>query len=239
MIVFVLAAAVTARRSVLAATDNHMPLAFSFGEFGCHGVNNAEGRAHVIDALNEIHAHARGVVFYEGEGGLFFRGDDCDKCNVYGYGSVNNDVHIGRCARNKAAIIHEVLHKLGFQHEQFHPDAGIYVTINESLLPDDWKAQWVGVDPIVYKSKFDICSVMMYEPESIYWPESAVTYTAKGEAEASKCGDEILSKGDIDTLNHVYPHTHHRPWGEEVLAVTMALVFMALVVAVIASVWWP
>jgi hypothetical protein len=240
MIVFLVAAVATARRSVLAATDNTVPLAFTFGEFTCGAVGGEEGRARVIDALNEIHAQAPGVTFYEGVGGVVFKADECDECKVNGYGSVpNNDIQLGRCVTDKSAIIHEVLHKLGFQHEQFHPDAGDYVVVNASLLDSVWRAQWFNSEAIVYQRPFDICSVMMYPAESSFWPEGAVTYTARGQAALAECGSSILSEGDIATLNHVYPHTHNEGWGGGVLLAVLMIVLLVWGGFLLAAVWWP
>ena len=148
MIVLIAAAAIASRRPSSPTPTTSCPIRYSFGKFGCCRVGQAEGRP--IDALNEIHARAPGVIFKAGDGGIVFEATACDRCYVTSYSSIpNNIVQLGRCVTDKAAIIHEVLHKMGFMREQFHKDAAAFVTVNESLLPPDWRYQWVANHPVL------------------------------------------------------------------------------------------
>lgn len=232
MLAFVLTAAVASRRAVLAYTDYGSPFRFQIGEFLC--TDREYARAAVIDALNEIHSHVKGLAFVEGGGGVVYQGIDCNGCHVWGYSSVNNKVEIGGCVNDKAAIIHETLHKLGFQHEQFHPDAKKFLVVNETMLPEFWRDQWTEPSEITLLKDFDICSIMMYPAESSNWPKDAVRYTAEGLAALAKCDNQYLSKSDIRTLNHIYKDDHHHHSYTAFPIVGFLIIMVAVVLFLIA-----
>jgi len=227
--IVLLAMASPARRAVVAYTDNGPILEYAFGDFAC-GIDVPTASAHVVAALSLISRTTPGLTFTPGPNGLEFVATDCASCNVWGYTSVNNTINLGWCATNLHAIVHEILHKLGFEHEQFHPNAADYVTINTSAMTAEAVVQWDSEPNPIYLSPFDICSVMMYSVEA----EPAVTLTPLGAAALSSCSDAILSASDIVALRAAYPSdTKSSTQPASALAVVIAAGLIAVVALVV------
>lgn len=165
------------------------PVAYRFGHDAC-GARPAVNRAlDHLAAVASINAVERG-------GGIVFQATNCSACNVRG-----RVVETGGC-RSHRDVLHEVFHGLGFEHEQLHPDAGRYMAVDPGRLPAAWAAQWAP-KPNLTAARFDMCSVMMYNPRDPLW-NGAVSLTAEGEAAAAACPAAALSAADAAALRRRY-----------------------------------
>jgi hypothetical protein len=103
-------------------------------------------------------------------------------------------------------IIHEVMHALGFVHEQSRTDRDLHLDILWDNIDDEYKTQFAMVPTGLMKamegSTFDFQSVMLYKPEAFAKRPGMPTMKSKtSEAIAPTPG---LSKQDIDRLFKVY-----------------------------------
>jgi len=94
----------------------------------------------------------------------FFNGGGCWSYVGRG-GREYQKVSIGRGCEYKATVIHELMHALGFHHEQSRPDRDNYVTINLNNIAEDNHSQFAKKkkSQIDYMgSPYDYKSVMHY-----------------------------------------------------------------------------
>ena len=168
-----------------------------------------------------------------------------------------------RCATLKGVVIHELMHTLGFSHEQLHPNRSTFIVVSDdpALYDSAWQEQWRSPLPNASATPFDPCSIMMYPVNSADWRDVAVNYTEAGYAAAAACvvanarhyeyeGSAAafvrrdpanahqmhgLSQGDVMMLNALYPPT------PSLLVVDPTLFFwvllIILVVGVTAVIW--
>lgn len=170
------------------------PITYSYGNHTC------AGSTAVRRALDHVAAAAGGLAFVKGQGGIVFQATDCAVCQIKG-----NVVETGGCHGHRN-VVHEVLHALGFEHEQFHPDAARWLTVDLDRIPAEWRGQWAPRNPAGLKfSPFDICSRMLYSVRDPKW-NNAVALTARGEAAIARCTGATLSAGDTDALRRRYGH---------------------------------
>lgn len=122
------------------------------------------------------------------------------------YYKVQTDVSLAsNCLQSQGLIIHEVVHALGFYHEQSRPDRDSFVVINYENIPlaqkynfDRRKAHQIANVKTVYDYK----SIMHY---------SRTTFTSNGKDTmyakfdpSLNLGSQELSQLDIQELNEVY-----------------------------------
>lgn len=99
-------------------------------------------------------------------------------------------------------IAHEILHSLGFFHEQSRPDRDNYITVYDHLIPNDWKAQFniapgsQGIGP------FDFNSIMAYGSQ--LGPNGPIVMVNKATNEPWLAQRFYLSDGDIAGLAAMY-----------------------------------
>ncbi|MCB0357084.1 MAG: hypothetical protein KDD40_08760 [Bdellovibrionales bacterium] len=104
-------------------------------------------------------------------------------------------------------IIHEILHALGFIHEQSRTDRDNYLEIMWSEIQADFRAQFMKV-PTSYmlgmkNSKFDYRSAMLYQPTAFANNPGTEVMKSKTKNRISPT-QEGLSAGDIERLIQVY-----------------------------------
>ena len=125
-------------------------------------------------------------------------------------------------------MVHELMHTLGFKHEQSRPDRDGYVQIHEDRIEADKEHNFETSIFIIMYGPYDFGSVMHYG-------QCAFSTCADCGADPANCRtisvrqpwtddwqDEIgqrdyLSKGDIATLQCLYPEVptvfvDHNPW---------------------------
>lgn len=104
-------------------------------------------------------------------------------------------------------IIHEILHALGFVHEQSRTDRDEYVEILWDEIQPDFHLQFMQVpDSFMMVNKhtqFDYNSVMLYQPTAFAKSPGQIVMKSKTEEDISPTMDG-LSEGDLQKLNQVY-----------------------------------
>lgn len=103
-------------------------------------------------------------------------------------------------------LLHEIMHTLGYHHEQNRPDRDNYVRINWSCINSDWKDQYKKVDGAKTYSAYDFESVMHYSSyASSIGPCQQITVLPAYAHMQSKLGQRRgLSCGDALGLVRVY-----------------------------------
>jgi hypothetical protein len=107
-------------------------------------------------------------------------------------------------SQGTGSVAHEIMHALGFYHEQQHPDANnagnpVTVTPGESPGPN-----FSALPPDAVLTPYDPDSIMHYGV-GVY---SGGDITSNPGAETGSVGQrENLSQGDIDAINALYPDT--------------------------------
>eukprot|EP00111_Clytia_hemisphaerica_P000918 TCONS_00002686-protein len=110
------------------------------------------------------------------------------------------------CIRNnQGTVLHEMLHAMGFSHEQSRSDRDDYVTINFDNIIEDKKKNFniitVGMLDASLNTKYDYGSVMHYGKTAFTINGLDTITTKNGELIGQRNG---MSSIDIDELNAVY-----------------------------------
>jgi len=114
--------------------------------------------------------------------------------NVIGMESGTKEIHISS-AQPTGTIAHEIMHSLGFFHEQCRPDRDSYITVNMNLIPDDLKYQY-NIHPSSQGiGTFDFESIMLYASNS---------YMKKNNGTGWDYNRSYLSTGDKQGLATLY-----------------------------------
>ena len=104
-------------------------------------------------------------------------------------------------------IIHELMHVLGFIHEQSRSDRDEFVNINWEVIDPDYLSQFTKVPPLLMsvsgKAKFDYNSVMLYESKAFSWEAETPAIESKTPKKISPTR-EGLSAGDLLRIRVVY-----------------------------------
>ena len=195
--------ALSSRRAVVpvAAVPWDMPVRYNF-DAESFGDNAVVAFSTVLDAMAEIEKAARGVTFErDDDAGLLHIVYNESACQSYvGFLSFNEIRLSPRCAASTGIVIHELMHALGFKHEQTHPNRSTFLDVSNrtDLYEDNWYLQWAPYEGRVLATPFDPCSIMMYEPDSELWADHAVNFTEAGLEAAMKC---------IPQNRHLYRYT--------------------------------
>lgn len=85
-------------------------------------------------------------------------------CYVFGIGNTGGaqTVNLGDGCVSQGVIIHEILHKAGFYHEQNRPDRDDFITVNFDNLENSWKSQFRAQGGEVASGTYDFTSIMHY-----------------------------------------------------------------------------
>ena len=143
--------------------------------------------------MAEIEKAASGVTFErDDDAGLLHIVHNETVCSSYvGFLSLNEVRLSPRCAASTGIVIHELMHALGFKHEQDHPNRSTFLDVSNdtTLYKDDWYTQWAPFAGPSIATPFDPCSIMLYEPDSGrgFWEDHAVNFTPAGLQAAMKC----------------------------------------------------
>lgn len=111
-----------------------------------------------------------------------------------------------RCGSQQ--ILHELMHALGFVHEQSRTDRDQYLQVLWENIEEKYQSQFAMVpEPLMesyFGSAFDSKSIMMYEPAAFSKEKDLPTMKLKSGAEIQPVKLN-LSQSDIDRVNKLYP----------------------------------
>ncbi len=102
-------------------------------------------------------------------------------------------------------VIHEIGHAIGLIHEHSRLDRNKYVIVEFSNIIDSEKHNFRR-RPALYKSDFDFNSIMLYN--SFFFSkdrDTMPTILRKNPFGPYEAKREVLSPGDIDVINQIYP----------------------------------
>ncbi|NXC14338.1 MEP1A protein, partial [Corythaeola cristata] len=145
---------------------------------------------------------------YEGESTyvFFIKGSGC--WSMVGDLQTGQNLSIGSGCDHKAIVEHEILHALGFYHEQSRTDRDDYVTIWWDEIISGMEHNFDKYDDTVItdlNTPYDYESVMHYAPYSFNKNDSIPTITAKISAFDDIIGQRLdLSEIDLERLNRMY-----------------------------------
>ncbi|XP_072494153.1 meprin A subunit alpha [Notamacropus eugenii] len=145
---------------------------------------------------------------YEGEESyiIFQKFDGC--WSMVGDQQTGQNLSIGLGCDFKAIVEHEILHALGFYHEQSRSDRDDYVNIWWDEIIPGYEHNFNTYDDSFItdlNTPYDYESLMHYEPFSFNKNESAPTITAKIPAFDDIIGQRLdFSTIDLERLNRMY-----------------------------------
>lgn len=163
----------------------------------------------IQQAIEYFHRHTPlKFIPYEGRGaGLIFK---TDKEHCYSYlGKVVDTglqpIYLGpKC--HWGSIIHEIMHALGFIHEQSRPDRDEYIEILWDNIDPEFTSQFfklpVSMSDSIRGYEFDYQSVMLYPPNAFAKDKNAITI--KSEGAPLRPTREGLSAQDKQRLYEIY-----------------------------------
>ena len=106
-----------------------------------------------------------------------------------------------------AQIIHEIMHALGFFHEQSRPDRDEYLTIHWENIEERYRLQFAVVPPsyleVLGDSAFDFNSVMLYRSHDFALQNQLPTLSSK-KSDPIEPVPYGLSNGDLKRLHRIY-----------------------------------
>ncbi|NXI63980.1 MEP1A protein, partial [Anseranas semipalmata] len=145
---------------------------------------------------------------YEGERNYIFFRKESGCWSMVGDQQTGQNLSIGAGCDYKAIVEHEILHALGFYHEQSRMDRDDYVTIwwDEIITGREHNFQKYDDSFITdLNTPYDYESVMHYAPFSFNKNESIPTITAKIPAFDNIIGQRLdFSAIDLERLNRMY-----------------------------------
>jgi hypothetical protein len=110
--------------------------------------------------------------------------------------------------RGQQEILHEILHALGFVHEQSRPDRDQHVEVVWDHIQEKYRDQFERVPESWMEAErgtaFDFHSIMIYSPEAFAARPGEPTLRAKDAGQAVKPPSEGMSEGDLQRLKRLY-----------------------------------
>ncbi|XP_060114559.1 meprin A subunit alpha-like, partial [Heteronotia binoei] len=145
---------------------------------------------------------------YEGESS-FIRFQKSEGCwSALGDTKTGQNLSVGDGCDNKAIVSHEILHALGFYHEQARPDRDDYIKIWwDRIVPDQsFNFQKYSSDVLNdLNTPYDYESIMHYGPFSFTQNKSLPTVTANIPEFTGIIGQRLdFSSTDLRRLNQMY-----------------------------------
>lgn len=164
-------------------------------------------RERVIAALAEIHGRTN-VRFVEHKSEadyIVFRNIDREQCQSHlGREGGEQEVLLGpNCTSGQ--ILHELLHALGFVHEQSREDRDDYIKIVWDNIEPAYKDQFQKIPAsisIPVPIPFDFNSVLLYPPTA-FGDDHRITIT-KQDGSLYAANRLALSKLDVERVNRIY-----------------------------------
>lgn len=174
------------------------------------GDENATMRTAIRNAMDDIEDVAA-VRFVERSGqGDYVRFRDGTGCSAtVGHQGGDQNINLNFACRNEWVIAHEILHMLGFNHEQSRHDRGTFVQINWDNIVSDKKHNFEVADYSYDFGSYDYDSLMHYGTHDFCKTNASgscvgptITTIPAGTAIGQR---SHLSTTDIDALDHIYP----------------------------------
>lgn len=136
---------------------------------------------------------------------LYFRPSSGDQCMSYlGKIGGKQDVLI-HASCQKGQVLHEILHALGFVHEQSREDRDRFIQIFWDNIEDAYKPQFQKLNAAISQPvdlPFDFSSIMLYPSEAFSANGEATMLTIDGETfSANRSG---LSDSDVERIELLY-----------------------------------
>nr|XP_005485137.1 meprin A subunit alpha [Zonotrichia albicollis]ADD70282.1 meprin A, alpha (PABA peptide hydrolase) [Zonotrichia albicollis] len=145
---------------------------------------------------------------YEGERSYIFFSKQDGCWSMVGNQQTGQNLSIGSGCDYRAIVEHEILHALGFYHEQSRMDRDDYVNIWWDEIIEGREHNFVKYDDTYItdlNTPYDYESVMHYQPFSFNKNESVPTITAKIPAFDDIIGQRLdFSAIDLERLNRMY-----------------------------------
>lgn len=110
-------------------------------------------------------------------------------------------IYITKVGRSVRTVIHELLHSLGFWHEQNRWDRDQYISINLDNVDNEWKYAF-QIEPGTTATPYDYFSIMHYSNYAFSKNGNIVIASKKDSREL--LGGQWLSKSDIQGINAAY-----------------------------------
>lgn len=195
------------RDLTLAATRKPWPKLIPYDLYGLKAIPKA--RKAIGDAFKEFHKYTclrfiprkKEIAYLE-----FFKGDGCSSMVGYVRGR-KNIISLNSACWTKGVAIHEILHSLGFHHEQSRPDRDQYVRVIMKNVPKYAENNFVkyGKDRVdSLNSPYDFSSIMHYNATTFAKPGTNAIETIDP-TKQKLIGQRIrLSKEDIFQINKLY-----------------------------------
>jgi len=103
-------------------------------------------------------------------------------------------------------VVHEMLHAIGFQHEQNRPDRDQYLNIYWDKIMPDKKSQFELAKGLVFNTPFDFKSIMLYGETAFSQDKKSATMLAKDTKIRFPDADrrEAMSPTDIYEVKQYY-----------------------------------
>ena len=128
------------------------------------GLSTSE-KSKVLAAINKINETTNLCVTERNDESDFIRFERRTAgCYVFGIGNIGGvqPVNLGLGCVSQGVIIHEILHKAGFYHEQNRPDRDDFITVNFDNLENVWKSQFRSQGGEAASGTYDFASIMHY-----------------------------------------------------------------------------
>lgn len=120
----------------------------------------------ILDAIEDINDQTNLCVTErtDEEDYVQFRnvGSGCYVLGVGNSGTPNQVINLSGGCYSNHTIIHEILHKAGFFHEQTRPDRDDFITVNWDNLDGNWAFQFQPQGSETASGAYDFASVMHY-----------------------------------------------------------------------------
>lgn len=134
--------------------------------------------------------------------------NDADYCGSdVGYLGMSGQIlNLGKGCMGKGTIMHEILHSLGFYHQQSSSNRDSFVVINEGNIKDNQKGNFDRFDSDVvtdFELPYDYNSIMHYGPYA-FTNNGKETITAIKGGAGNMGQRENLSATDIEKINKLY-----------------------------------
>ena len=105
------------------------------------------------------------------------------------------------------SILHEMMHVLGFYHEQSRPDRDEHLEVLWGNIQDQYKTQYLKLPPFVFPTMeipFDFQSIMLYGSYNKFGVERGKPTMVNLEGEGFRANRENLSPGDLNKIRRLY-----------------------------------
>lgn len=155
--------------------------------------------AHTCVKFKEVDSNA------SGDKVKFFKGTGCNSS----VGDAHNsqlEISLGENCDRKGIIMHEMMHTLGFYHEQSRPDRDQYVTIKEDLIKPMYMRSFnINKDAESYGTPYDYKSIMHLHSRAFTKEKGVITIETKDKSKQSMLGQrDGPSDLDLYGINRRY-----------------------------------